>query len=130
MRITLYIVLFAFSTILPQTWQSTKVFYQNDRLVYTSDIENNKLPDFSYAGYKRSEDSIPTVPVVKTISPIAGDNTSHIQAALDEVGRMPLNANGIRGALLLQAGSYNVFGTVFLKYSGVVLRVVMFKSAI
>ncbi|MBI5726629.1 MAG: peptidoglycan-binding protein, partial [Ignavibacteriales bacterium] len=122
MRITLYIILFAFSTIIPQTWQSTKVFYQNDRLVYASDIENNKLPDFSYAGYKRSEDSIPTVPVVKTISPVSGDNTTHIQAALDEVGRMPLNANGIRGALLLQAGNYNVFGTVFLKYSGVVLR--------
>ena len=63
-----------------QEWQSNIVYYDNnENLVYQSDSEGNKIPDFSYAGYKSDGLSIPsTIPVVKTISPIAGDNTSQI----------------------------------------------------
>ena len=106
-----------------QTWQSTKVFYgSNKKLVYAVDGEKNVIPDYSYAGYKRGESEIPTVPVVKTISPVSGDNTLNIQNAIDEVGALPLDVNGIRGTLLLNAGMYNVWGIITIKYSGVVLR--------
>lgn len=105
-----------------QSWKSNIVgFDSNNRLFYKSDSEGNKIPDFSYAGYKNSESAIPNVQVVKEISPINGDNTQHIQQAIDEVGKLPL-INGIRGALLLKKGKYNISGTIYIKYSGVVLR--------
>ncbi len=112
------------ANIYPQTpWQSKVVYYGNNgKLVYAIDSEGNRIPDFSYAGYKNGEAPIPDIPVVKTISPVAGDNTQHIQSAIDQVGAMPLNSSGIRGALLLTAGMYRVSGTIKINYDGVVLR--------
>ncbi len=103
-------------------WQSSKVYYKKEKLAYVSDKKGNRIPDFSYSGYKNSEILIPNIPVVYSIKPIAGDNTKHIQAAIDKVGAMPLDKNGSRGALVLKAGNYDVHGTLFLKYSGIVLR--------
>ncbi len=103
-------------------WTSAKVqFDANGRLTYPADANGNRIPDFSSAGYKGGGVPLPTVPVVKTISPIAGDNTAHIQAALDQVGAMPVQSNGYRGTLLLNAGVYGVTGTLKLNQSGVVL---------
>ena len=95
---------------------------QNGCLRYVSDAENNYIPDFSQVGYKNGEADIPLVEVVKTISPIEGDNTAHIQAALDELAQLPLNEEGFRGALLLEAGNYEIHGTVTIKESGIILR--------
>ncbi len=92
------------------------------KLVYTPDPDGFYLPDFSFAGYEIGIVDFPQLPVVKTISPVAGDNTAHIQTAIDEVGQLPLDASGFRGALLLQAGKYVVAGTLYVKYSGVVIR--------
>lgn len=103
-------------------WQSEIVsFDSKGKLVYKIDNEGNRIPDFSYAGYRNGEADIPTVPVVKTISSIAGDNTQHIQSAIDEVAKLPL-VNGMRGALLLKAGKYEVTGTIRINQSGIVLR--------
>ena len=104
-------------------WQSTRVFFDSsNRLVYTTDSRGNRIPDFSHAGYMGGGVAIPSVSVVRTISPIAGDNTARIQAAIDSVGVLPFGPNGVRGGLLLTAGTYEVYGTIYLKYSGVVLR--------
>ena len=108
---------------LPQ-WQSSIVYYNgNNRLVYMPDSEGNKVPDFSYAGYKNSNVEIPSgIPAVKMLAPIQGDNTAHIQAAIDSIALMPLQSNGFRGALLLTKGLYNVSGTIKINASGIVLR--------
>ncbi len=90
-------------------------------LTYTPDEKGNVLPDFSYVGYHHGEKAIPDVPVSKTISPVAGDNRSHIQSAIDEVAKLPPDADGHKGAVLLNAGTYEVSGTIFMR-SGVVLR--------
>lgn len=104
-------------------WQSSIVYYDSTgKLVYVADSEGNRIPDFSYAGYKGGGVAIPDIPVVHTISPIAGDNTLHIQQAIDLVGAMPINQDGFRGALLLTAGTYEVYGVLRIKYDGVVLR--------
>ncbi|MDR2475613.1 MAG: hypothetical protein LBD45_07115 [Bacteroidales bacterium] len=94
----------------------------NGRLTCTPDADGFVIPDFSYAGYHNGGVDIPDVPVVKEISPISGDNTAHIQSAIDDVGRLSKNAQGIRGALLLKAGKYDVSGTINVKYDGVILR--------
>ncbi len=91
-------------------------------LVYTPDADGFVIPDFSYAGYHNGNADIPDVPVVKEISPVSGDNTAHIQAAIDAVGKLSKNEQGIRGALLLKAGKYEVSGTLNVKYDGVLIR--------
>ena len=106
-----------------QTWQSSIVYYDEDStLVYVRDAEGNAIPDFSYAGYKNGNESIPFIEAVKTIGPIEGDNTTHINNALFEVALNPLNTEGFRGALQLEPGTYEVNGTIKLQYNGVVLR--------
>lgn len=94
----------------------------NGVLRYVADTENNYISDFSHAGYKNGEAELPEVPVVMTIAPIEGDNTAHIQAALDEVAERTPDTDGYRGALLLEAGRYEVSGQLFIRESGMVLR--------
>lgn len=91
-------------------------------LRYRADDRNNYIPDFSQAGYKNNMEALPDVPVVLTIEPVPGDNTAHIQAALDQVGQLLPGPDSIRGALLLEAGLYAVAGTIKMPHSGVVLR--------
>lgn len=103
-------------------WQSELVSLNADSvLCYAADTKGFSIPDFSSAGYAGGGVELPSVPTVLTISAVSGDNTANIQAAIDQVGAMPL-VNGIRGALLLKAGLYNISGSIYVKYSGVVLR--------
>lgn len=106
----------------PGQWQSTRVRYESGELVYARDGERNRIVDFSYAGYHYGERALPNVPVVTTLAPVAGDNTAHIQAALDEVGNRTPDENGLRGAVLLSPGRYVIEGTLRINKSGVVLR--------
>ena len=104
-------------------YESSILFHNtSDQLVYVSDTDGNHIPDYSYVGYKNGEEALPDVAVVLEISPIAGDNTAHIQAAIDDVEALPLNANGHRGTLLLLPGEYSVSGELIINSSGVVLR--------
>ncbi|HEX6737957.1 MAG TPA: hypothetical protein VF310_06800, partial [Vicinamibacteria bacterium] len=103
-------------------WQSSRVRYVNGRLSYTSDAERNRIPDFSYAGYHYGQAAIPAVVQVVRVTPAAGDNTARIQAALDQVGARTPDARGIRGAVVLAPGVYEIRGTVRVNQSGVVLR--------
>jgi hypothetical protein len=103
-------------------WQSELVQMDvNGKLSYQTDDFGYSIPDFSAAGYRGGGVSLPEVPVVKTITALAGDNTEHIQSALDEVGNLPL-VNGVRGALLLKAGLYRVSGILYVNKAGVIIR--------
>ncbi len=104
--------------------EASTIVYEDDQtcLRYVADAENNYIPDFSYAGYKNGEEALPTLPTIRTLSPISGDNTAHIQAVLDEMADQPMNEQGFRGALLLEAGTYEIHGTLMIKGSGIVLR--------
>lgn len=109
--------------LLAQTWQSNLLKMDNEgNLTYYPDDNGFIIPNFSHAGYKGGDAELPTVEVKKTISPIAGDNTAHIQAAIDEVAQLLPNANGHKGAVLLSAGKYEIRGTINVNSSGVVLR--------
>jgi hypothetical protein len=103
-------------------WESAKVRYDhNGRLFYPADANGNRIPDYSHAGYKGGGVPLPAVPVVLTLSPVPGDDTASIQAAIDQAGTLPVQANGYRGTVLLTAGVYDVAGTVRVNKSGVVL---------
>lgn len=98
------------------------LFYKNGQLVYTPDAQGNRIPDFSYCGYKGGNEAIPD-PVVKVVvSPAAGDVTARIQAAIDFAGKQIPDARGFRGVVLLQPGTYLVNGTLRFTIPGVVLR--------
>jgi len=102
---------------------STWVFFGSDgHLHYKTDANGNRILDYSYAGYEGGGVKLPVVPVAQTISPVSGDNTSHIQAAINAVSALTPDANGFRGAVLLQPGTYNVSGTISITAGGVVLR--------
>ncbi|MBC7947382.1 MAG: pectate lyase [Chitinophagaceae bacterium] len=96
--------------------------FKNGQLSYTSDNRGNRIPDFSYCGYMASEKPIPTVPVRVVVPITKGDATHRIQAALDHVASLPVDANGFRGAVLLQKGNYEVSGQLRLTAPGIVLR--------
>ena len=102
LKITTICFLIFVSNAIHAQYESSILFHNNsNQLVYVSDTDGNHIPDYSYVGYRNGDEALPDVAVVKEISPVAGDNTAHIQAAIDEVEALPLNANGHRGTLLL-----------------------------
>lgn len=106
------------------------------RLTYTPYTEKgDRIIDYSYAGYKASEEPIPFVRVVETLEPIAWegepegtlaypagpDSRERIQAALDRTAALEPDANGFRGTVFLSKGTYYINGGLQVA-SGVVLR--------
>ncbi len=98
------------------------LFYRDGKLGYTPDSLGNRVPDFSYCGYRASAEAIPDVPVRVVVGMKPGDATTRIQKALDHVASLPVDANGFRGAVLLQKGNFPVSGQLLIRASGVVLR--------
>jgi len=94
----------------------------NGKLAYTADSLGNRIPDFSYCGYKAAESPIPQVAVKVTVPLRKGDATNAIQSALDYVAGLKPDKKGFRGAVLLLKGTYEVGGTLYLRASGLVLR--------
>jgi hypothetical protein len=89
------------------------------------------LPDFSYAGYMGGGKPIPWAPVKVEVTADGSDDRKTIQDAIDHVGAgcprangvldCPLT-NGIRGAVLMRAGFYDLSDELVISKSGVVLR--------
>lgn len=92
------------------------------RLQYFPHSNGDTIPDFSRAGYGGGGVALPNLPVRQTVSPGSGDDGSRIQSAIDAVGGLTPDSNGMRGAVLLNPGTYEVSGSLTLNRSGVVLR--------
>ncbi|MEM6700191.1 MAG: peptidoglycan-binding protein, partial [Bacteroidota bacterium] len=86
-----------------------------------SDENGNRIPDFSYAGCQIEMDSLWQSSPSRSIFPIEGDNTQHIQSAIDSIALLPLDENGYRGSLLLEEGVYEIAGTIRIPSSGIVV---------
>jgi hypothetical protein len=93
----------------------------NGKLVYKTTPAGDRIMDFSHAGYMGGGVAIPTVPVLRTVQPSGADDTAKIQAAVDEVAKMPLK-DGFRGTVLLAPGTFESSGTIIISASGVLLR--------
>lgn len=124
--LSLFILLSSFSS-LAQKPKPPKPIYpiavESGKLVYNADsVTGDRVPDFSYAGYKASEEQITFVPVKIVVPVVKGDATATIQAAINEVAKLPIDKNGFRGAVLFSKGIYEVVGQIHLTQSGIVLR--------
>lgn len=91
-------------------------------LVYEIGPRGDRMPDYSHAGYGGGGVEPPLVPVKAIVSPVDGDDSGVIQRALDLVAELPADASGVRGAVLLESGVYEIDGQIRITASGVVLR--------
>ncbi|PWS28804.1 pectate lyase [Pedobacter yonginense] len=92
------------------------------KMAYTPDAQGNRILDFSYAGYMAGDKAIPNA-TVKVVVPVQkGDATTRIQSAINYVSKLPIGRDGLRGAVLLEKGIYEVAGVLKISTSGVVLR--------
>ena len=93
-------------------------------LVYKPYTERGDvIPDFSHCGYGGGGVKLPHVAVKVALEPGDGsDDLVRIQAAIDSMTQLPLDADGFRGAVLLRKGTYNVGGTLEIRTGGIVLR--------
>jgi hypothetical protein len=92
------------------------------KLAYVADDLGNTIIDFSHAGYGGGGEAIPDVPVRVVVGPGGRRDGDRIQAALDLAADLPPDARGLRGAVLLEAGRYDIEDSLRLTASGVVLR--------
>lgn len=95
---------------------------RDGKLAYDADERGNRVPDFSTCGYAGGDRKIPDAPVRVVVSPVNGDATARIQLAIDYIASLAPDSNGLRGAVLLLKGRYEVFGGLTITNSGVVLR--------
>lgn len=102
--------------------QNQTLLIKNDKPEYVSDALGNRVLDFSYCGYKSSETTIPTVKNVIYVPLQAGNSSGKIQQAIDYVSTLKPDANGLRGAVLLDEGTYILDNSLTIPASGVVLR--------
>src|SRR5580658_4145388 len=83
----------------PKNQELPWVQMQNGRLVYGTDAERNRIPDFSTAGYEEGDAPIPDVPVKMRVEAL-GDNareqdaTARIQSAIEAMSHLPLDEHG------------------------------------
>ncbi|MDN3594828.1 DUF6298 domain-containing protein [Zunongwangia endophytica] len=95
---------------------------ENGGITYVKDKLGNQIPDFSFAGYKMSSEVIPNISGKVTIPSMKGDATQLIQQAIDYVSNLKPDKNGFRGAVVLEKGTFQLDGTIYIKKSGIVLR--------
>jgi hypothetical protein len=125
MRLRVFLLLLPFATVVFAQKPAAivpPVRTEGRKLTYVQDERGNRVPDYSYCGYAKSERAIPEVPVRIVVPLKSGDATARIQSALNYVSSLPLDASGFRGAVLLEKGTYEVQGGLHITASGVVLR--------
>jgi hypothetical protein len=115
------ILLLSLDSVSPAAGQAVR---QGDdgRLHYAVDEQGNRIVDFSHCGYAGGDRAVPDVPGRLIVAPADGDDGAQIQAAIDEVARLPLDASGVRGAVVLAPGRFEVQGQLRVAAAGIVLR--------
>ncbi|MCS7463146.1 cadherin-like beta sandwich domain-containing protein [Paenibacillus doosanensis] len=95
------------------------------QLTYVPDYKGNQVMDYSAVGYKGGGTAIPNVPVRVKVAPLADDTQDAwqtIQDAIDYVSLYPVQEDGFRGAVYLEAGVFRISKPLNVNVSGVVIR--------
>lgn len=111
-----------FPALLPAQKPAAPISRNGGQLTYAAAENGDRIPDYSFCGYALSERDIPLVPNKIFVRHTAGDATALIQSAIDYVSGLKPGADGFRGAVLLDRGTFEVAGELFIRTSGVVLR--------
>lgn len=100
-------------------------------VTFIPDGRGNSILDYSYCGYRMSERPIPEAAVMVTVSCGSGDQYARLQRAIDYVSSLKADkVTGLRGAVLLSEGTYEVSQPLRISASGVVLRGASKKNTI
>lgn len=79
--------------------------------------------DYSQVGYKQSARPVPAAPVAIYVDWQSGDQSARIQAAIDELARRKVDKKtGLRGAILLGKGTFELSEPLRINANGIVLR--------
>jgi hypothetical protein len=78
--------------------------------------------DYSYAGYRAGQTALPNVRAIISLRPTGGDDTALLQSAIEHVSKLPVGADGFRGAVVLRPGRFRVAGQLRINATGLVLR--------
>ncbi|PTY07489.1 pectate lyase [Opitutaceae bacterium EW11] len=97
-------------------------FGKDGKLAYVADAKGNRVPDFSSAGYGGGGVRLPEAAAVVVVSPVDGEDGGRIQAAIDYVSGLAPGPDGLRGAVVLAKGRYEIAGQLRISVGGVVLR--------
>ncbi len=99
----------------------------NESIQLNTYPNGDRIPDYSYCGYKMGEVMMPdilndeSVPVIR-FSSREGDRSYEIQAAIDYAAELPLNDKGFRAVIYFENGEYDIYGSLKISASGIVLR--------
>ncbi len=117
------VILFLF-LLLPATLASENktLSVREGSVVYQPDRLGNRVLDYSYCGYSQSEEPIPTIENILFVPYQTEDASATIQKAIRYVESLPPNAEGFRGAVLLDKGVFTLSRSLSIHASGVVLR--------
>lgn len=119
----LLIIGLVYSGIVQTSAQSFPFEVKQGKLTYNADERGNRLPDYSYCGYRASEKPIPDVSNVVFVPRQEGDCSEIIQDAIDYVASLaPDKRTGFRGAVLLDKGTFVLRESLRIPASGIVLR--------
>lgn len=74
--------------------------------------------DYSYCGYHRSEQPIPSARVATYVQPSGQDDAQTLQAAIDWLSQQkPDKQTGLRGAILLGEGTFIISEPIRIRTS-------------
>lgn len=109
----------------PGAWES-QLFPRGEqgyeRATVMRDSLDFRLADFSYAGYMAAEVPLPEVEASIRLTPVEGDNAERLNAAIARLSRRRPDHNAIRGAVLLEPGTFLIRSPVVIETSGIVVR--------
>lgn len=99
---------------------------QTGRILYLMDDTGDRIMDYSMVGYRGGLVPLPDystlgIPTIN-VTPVAGDNLSNIQNAINQAAGLSLQANGFRAVVQLAAGTYDISAGLAINSSGIILR--------
>ncbi|MGB8352480.1 MAG: DUF6298 domain-containing protein [Chthoniobacteraceae bacterium] len=85
---------------------------------------HSHFPDvgFDTVGYAEGRTPVPHVPAIWKVIPTGADDTSLLQAAIDNMAAQSRATRNFHGALLLLPGTFRVEGQIRIAASGIVIR--------
>ncbi|HRZ96321.1 MAG TPA: DUF6298 domain-containing protein [Paludibacter sp.] len=114
-----FVILLFFQQVFAQQFP---LLIKDNKITYLSDSLGNTILDFSFCGYRNSENEIPDLTNAIFVPHTEGNMSESIQRAIDYVSALKPDTKGFRGAVLLDKGVFELDRSIYIRTSGVILR--------